>query len=439
MNRLAAFLALIACVSAINVGYFAATGLMAVSTQEKFYQAAGVDVNFVLVPGSIVAFQWLADGTIDGILTAVDNSINRYYNRILNTTLLSGGDLAPDYVLVGTNGVKTIADLRGKTIIVDSTTSGFSALIQRVLFNNGLVLNQDYTFTGYGGTPLRYEALVNGKTNTNATAYCALMTFPYTAQIESLNRSDIFFLARMSDYVAPYQSIGYAILTDNLKNNTAMELNTRFLEGYYLAYLFANNTNNKAKVIADLSAYLNISTPVATASYGAIRNPVSGEVVNNLYLSPMGILNVVAIRQQFGGFTYNANFSAAQFPVQQGGALINYTALVEAQRRALIIANGAASGCQATVTQTSTNHIFYSTYTVTVQNAGNTPASPVIVAPLLAAGVLDINQALQKTGFTFTQAFYTLKAAPLAAGKSATFSYNAINMIQLTVSQTESC
>lgn len=61
-----------------------------------------------------------------------------------------------------------------------------------------------------------------------------------------------------------------------------MEQHTRFLQGYYMAYQFANNTNNKARVIQDLSVYLNISIPTATAGYDAILNPVSGEVVNNM-------------------------------------------------------------------------------------------------------------------------------------------------------------
>lgn len=150
--------------------------------------------------------------------------------------------MAPDYVLYGTNGVKTIADLRGKTILVDAVTSGFSAWIQRNLLLNGLVLNQvifidiflqkfrdeinllimnqDYFFQGYGGTPVRYNAIVSGKTNLNQTAYAALITFPYTAQLVSSGRSDIFALARFSDYTAPYQSLSYAVLTTKTKNAT---------------------------------------------------------------------------------------------------------------------------------------------------------------------------------------------------------------------------
>jgi len=440
MNRLFALLALIACCSALNVGYFAATGLMAVSIQEKFYDAAGVQVNFVLVPGSIVAYQWIADGTIDGLLTAVDNTANRYYNGILNTTLLSGGDMAPDYVLYGTNGVKTIADLRGKTILVDAVTSGFSAWIQRNLLLNGLVLNQDYTFQGYGGTPVRYQAIVNGKTNANQTAYAALITFPYTAQLVASNRSDIFPLARFSDYTAPYQSISYAVLTSKTKNATYMEQQTRFLQGYYMAYQFANNTNNKAKVIQDLSVYLNVSIPTATAGYAAILDQKSGEVVNNLFLDPLGVLNVLAIRQQTGGFSRQANFTAGMLPVQEGGAFIDYTWLKEAQRRAIALGNGAVSPCQVTISQAQTNGLFLNTYTVTLKNTGNTAANPVLVTSLIdGIAVFNLNPALTLKSGSVTNNYYNLKSAPIASGASVTFTYIAVNMLNIVVSQANAC
>jgi len=435
--------ALVACASAVtwNVGYFSATGLMAVSTQEQFYKSAGIDVNFILVPGSIAAFDWLASGYIDGLLTAVDNSINRYYNRLLNTTLLSGGDLGPDYIMVGTNGVKTFADIKGKSVIVDSVSSGFTALIQRILLNNGLTRDVDYTFIGVGGTPLRYQALLDGQYN-GTKVYAALLTFPYPSLLSAANRSDIYVLGRASDYVAPYQSVGYAILTSKLKNATAMEYNTRFLEGYYLAYLFANNSANREKVITDLSsnAFFNLSRPVATNAYGAILNQVSGEVVNNLFLSPLGIINVVAIRQQFGGFSYPANFSAAQLENKDGGVIIDYTALREAQRRALAVANAPSYPCKVTIVQTFNDGIFLDSYTVTIKNNGNTAANPIIQSSFID-GLTYFNFVPQLVYRSTANNVnnYNLRAGALAPGASTSFTYIARNMQPLTVSQAAAC
>jgi len=409
---------------------------MAVSTQEKYYAAAGIDINFVLVPGSIAAFQWLASGQIDGLLTAVDNTANRYYNRLLNTTLLSGGDLAPDYVMVGTNGVKTFADLRGKSVIVDSVSSGFSALIQRILLNNGLTRDVDYTFVGVGGTPLRYQALLNGSYN-GQTVYAALLTFPFTSILGAANRSDIYILGRASDYVAPYQSIGYAVLTTNLNNNTAMEYNTRFLQGYYSAYLFANSTTNRVKVIADLAnnQFFNLSLATATAAYNAITNQVSGEVVNNLFLNPLGVLNVVAIRQQFGGFLYPANFTAAQLENKDGGVFINYTALREAQKRALIAYN--APLCPVTIVQTST---IIGTYVVTIKNNGAAAANPVLQTSFIN-GLTYFNfvPQLAYQGTANNVNSYTLRNGPLASGASVSFTYFSLNIAPISVNPGVAC
>jgi len=421
MCRLLAFVTLlsVAAASTLNVGTFYPTGLLAVAQQENFFTTAGVNVNMSIVAGSVAAFGGLANGDIDALIAGVDNVVNRDFNRIANITVLAGFDLGPDYLLAGTNGVKSIKDIRGKSVLVDAANSGFAALIQRILLNNGLVLNTDYTFAAYGGTPFRYSALLNGSTPTGQTVYATLLTFPYTSDLLSKGRSDISILARASDYVAPYQADTLVVLTSTLSDPVKVEKITRFLEGYYLAYVFANNSFNQAAIIKDLQSYIGLSLVSAQAGYNVMVNKVSGEVVLDLYASAQGLINVVSLRQQFNGFSYPANYTEATLIVQQGGRFLNYSALQDAQNRAQrYISTGAdprlvSTKCPISINQTCSRN---SVCTLVITNFGSSSAQPTLVGTLGYPLVPGMNCLLPGG---------RLGCAPpaIAALSSATFSY----------------
>ncbi|PRP73481.1 hypothetical protein PROFUN_02490 [Planoprotostelium fungivorum] len=384
MARFVLFLSLFALALSqtcdVRVGIFSKVGTLSIAKQQNFFATAGLNngVCVVNVPNSLAAYQYLANGTIDILQGAIDNTLNRVFNRQQNVTALALTDLGPDYIIAGANGVNSIADLKGKSLIVDAVNSGFAYLIQSILLSNGLTLNVDYTFVPVGSTPLRYAALLSGKTTSNQTVYASLLTYPFTGNLVFANRPDIKILARSSDYIYAYAASAVNVQTTNLADPVKVELYTKYLTAYVLTAHFIANPDNQAAIVQDLAKDLNVTTAVAQYQYSAILDKRTGDAaVPDLIAPPIAVLATSNLRQQFGGYSFVANFSTAGLPKQQGGPIFDYTILNQSKLRAAAIE--AQLNCPFVVTQafTASYASFSGTtsvYSVTITNKSSAAA-----------------------------------------------------------------
>lgn len=102
---------------------------------------------FNQVPNSTAAFQSLLDGQYDILTATVDNALNFRFNSHEPVTVLGQLDQGPDLVLASIPSITSIAQLKGKSIMVDSPVSGYAFLLRAVLATHGLLLeNGDYSF-----------------------------------------------------------------------------------------------------------------------------------------------------------------------------------------------------------------------------------------------------------------------------------------------------
>ncbi|PRP85466.1 hypothetical protein PROFUN_06835 [Planoprotostelium fungivorum] len=382
MQNLFVLFALLAVSSGcdVKVGVFTTIGTLSITTQENFFAAAGLNsVCTVNVPNSVAAYQYLANGTVDLLTGSIDNTLNRVFNRLQNVTALALTDLGPDYIIAGANGVNSIADLRGKSVIVDAVNSGFAYLIQSILLSNGLVLNKDYTFVAVGSTPLRYAALLKGQAN-NQTVYASLLTYPYSGYLQFANRTDLKVIARASDYISTYAASSLNVQTSSLQNATKVELYTRYLTAYVLTSNLLADPNNAGRIINDLARDLNVSTAVATYQYSVISDKRTGDAALPTFIAPpLAVLTTSNLRQQFGGYTNLSNFTTAGIPKTNGGVVFDYTILQQAMLRATAIQ--AVIGCPFNVSQKFVASYpsvsgTVSVYRVVIVNKSNAAAAP---------------------------------------------------------------
>ncbi len=77
--------------------------------------------------------------------------------------------------MVAAPGITKVADLRGKTVAVDSLTTGYAFAMRGMFADAGLNSN-DVTYVAKGATGLRYRALTEGAFD------ATLLTPPYNAQ-----------------------------------------------------------------------------------------------------------------------------------------------------------------------------------------------------------------------------------------------------------------
>ncbi|GAB7340126.1 hypothetical protein MBLNU457_6610t1 [Dothideomycetes sp. NU457] len=318
----------------VRYGSFTQTATYSIANQLGFFTAYGLDVQYLQTPNSTYAYNTTLSGGYDIFTGAIDNCINLRFNQGRNVTVLGQLDGGADQVIASVPSIKTIADLKGKSLMVDSPVSGFAYALRKVLSLYGLELGTDYTFVTVGGTSLRYADLVNGTFNGSA-AYGSILAYPFTAYGEALpDGKALNILARISDFVAPYTSDVFTIAEDTLTNTTVRNITTRFIAAMHDAntYLASTKPHDQNCSIRALAAQYNISTALAQTEYVAATNTLSGEIttgqMGNFTVDRIGLLNVIDIRNQYNGFgSVPKGFDFVEAIEPGTGKLIDYSIL----------------------------------------------------------------------------------------------------------------
>ena len=162
----------------------------------------GVEVTLTPTPNSVFQLTGLIEGKFDIAMTGIDNLIA--YREGQGEVDVVGPDLfafmGSDTAflrLVTVPEVKTIADLRGRTLSVDARTTGFAFVLLEILERGGLE-ESDYTIEKAGGVLQRFDALMAQK-----HAGTLLMTpFEVRAQARGFNQ-----LASAVQVLGPYQGL----------------------------------------------------------------------------------------------------------------------------------------------------------------------------------------------------------------------------------------
>jgi len=130
----------------VRYGSFTQTATYSIANQLGFFTAYALDVQYLQTPNSTYAYNTTLSGGYDIFTGAVDNCLNVRFNQGRNVTVLGQLDAGADQVIASVPSVKTIADLKGKSLMVDSPVSGFAYALRKVLSLYGLELGTDYTF-----------------------------------------------------------------------------------------------------------------------------------------------------------------------------------------------------------------------------------------------------------------------------------------------------
>lgn len=269
-------------------------------------------------------------------------------------TVLGQLDQGPDLVIASVPSITEVTQLQGNPIIVDSPSSGYSYLVQYVLSQFNLTLaNGDYWFQTVGGTSTRYADLLSGTLANGSAVYATMLNYPFTVESQSLadETQEPTILARISDYVAPITSSAFTVVESSVANATQAALLARFLASMHAANAFLLDPTTKDCAIAAIAAELDITTDVAAEEYASVTDSVSGEIAPDGWfeVNQEGIMNDVAVRLQFGGFSsLSSDFDFAAALEAGTGNLIDYAVLDAAKDvYAEIAAQFAVENCTA--------------------------------------------------------------------------------------------
>lgn len=112
--------------------------------------------------GSAEVRRWLASGELDLADYGVDNAIAMVENAGVDVILVAATDYTPTE-LVAQPEIKSLADLRGKLVIVDAPNTQNALALKMILSTVGLTAGTDYQMKEVGGTSARIAAMLKQK------------------------------------------------------------------------------------------------------------------------------------------------------------------------------------------------------------------------------------------------------------------------------------
>jgi ABC-type nitrate/sulfonate/bicarbonate transport system substrate-binding protein len=109
--------------------------------------------------GSEEVRRWLASGELDLADYGVDNAIAMIENAGADVILVAATDYTPTELMAQPE-IKSLADLRGKTVIVDAPNTQNALALKKILSDVGLSAGTDYQMKEAGGTSTRIAAML---------------------------------------------------------------------------------------------------------------------------------------------------------------------------------------------------------------------------------------------------------------------------------------
>lgn len=263
-----------------------------VAQDKGYFAREGLTVNVHPTPSSSFQMANLIAGKFHIAGTAVDNLIayqegqgTAKVDRVPDLVAFLGGS-STELPLMAQPSIKSIAELRGRELAIDSLSTGYAFMLRRLLEQNGLGPN-DYTFVAVGGTRERLEALKSGK------VAAALITEPFSSQAKNLGFS---ILGEAVKSLGRYQS-GVQIA-----DRAWARANEKAVIGYIRAFISGvewiydpANREEAAKILAG-----RVKIPEAAARQGVL-----GLVRGQAALEPKaemdieGLKSVIAVREQY--------------------------------------------------------------------------------------------------------------------------------------------
>ena len=212
--------------------------------------------------GSEEVRRWLASGELDLADYGVDNAIAMVENAGVDVILVAATDYTPTE-LVAQPEIKSVADLRGKTVLVDAPNTQNALALKKILSTAGLNAGSDYQLKEAGGTSARIATMLKHK------EYAATMASGQTAV--RARQAGLVSLATTANIFGPVLRYGVFTRRQWAKENSAVLV--RYIAAHIEAQRWLMNPANKDKVIDIIAQQAKLSRDLAGGIYQMDTGP----------------------------------------------------------------------------------------------------------------------------------------------------------------------
>ena len=268
-----------------------------IAEDRGFFERRGVGVTLRYTPNSVESMQGLAAGRHDIAMASIDNLI-AYMEGQGEAPLPSPPEF---FAFIGNQrgmlrvmaqpSIKTWADLRGQSVAVDALTTGFAFVLYRLMEMNG-VSRDDVKLERLGATPLRVQAMTDGKTA--ASIVNAPLDRPLLAR--GFTR-----LGDATEALGAYQGTVATAHRPTVAGKRAQF--AAYTAAWVDAMRFLQNPANKDDAMAIYAKRMEVDRPAAEGAYALLTGASSGgrEGLNrDGRIDMAGVHTVLALRSRYG-------------------------------------------------------------------------------------------------------------------------------------------
>jgi ABC-type nitrate/sulfonate/bicarbonate transport system substrate-binding protein len=264
-----------------------------VAQDKGFFAREGLKVNITPTPNSGFQMTNLISGKFHIAGTAVDNLIA--YVEGQGTAKFEGaadiitimGLSSTELTIVAQPEYKSIVELKGKDLALDSPSTGYAFVLRNMLEKNGIG-PADTKFVPFGGTRERLVALREKK------AAAAMISEPFTTQAR---QEGFAILGEGVSQLGPYQA------NVQIANRPWAKANEDTVVKYIRALLSAidwiYDPANKAESVKILAVNAKIPESAAGPSIDGITRGQAA-IARKGEMNMEGLRNVIALREKYG-------------------------------------------------------------------------------------------------------------------------------------------
>jgi len=244
-----------------------------------------VDLKFT--PNSDELRNGLAEGRYQIAHSAVDNAFALKDKANVDIAVVLGGDDSFNRLIVQPE-IKSLADIKGKTVAVDAVNTAYAFQLYEMLRQKGLNKG-DYEVKQVGGTGQRLDAMTKDK-----SFAAAMMNPPFSIRAEKAGLKAIDTAAAA---LGAYQGSSAFVLRSWGAANA--DTIVKYVQAYIEGLRWMLDPKNKAEAVALLVDRLKLPEDVAAQAYDATIKGFNKDGA----LDMEGVKNVLKLRAQFEGGT----------------------------------------------------------------------------------------------------------------------------------------
>ncbi|MGB7690828.1 MAG: ABC transporter substrate-binding protein [Pseudolabrys sp.] len=252
-----------------------------------FYAKRGLDVDIKFTPNSDELRNGLAEARYHIAHSAIDNAFALKDKANADVAVVLGGDNSFNHLIVQPD-IKSLADIKGKTVAVDAVNTAYAFHLYEMLRQKGLNKG-DYEIKPVGGTGLRLDAMTKDK-----TMVAAMLNPPFSVRAEKAGLKDMGTAAAA---LGAYQGTSAFVLRNWGKANA--DTLVKYIEAYIEGRRWSFDPKNRAEAVALLAERLKLPPDIAGQAYDSTKDDFSPDGSIDME----GVKNVLKLRAQYEGGT----------------------------------------------------------------------------------------------------------------------------------------